>query len=73
MTCNYKHIFASKDKKFVQISEKFELTSFELSDEFYQDLMAHRTKKFVQISEGSNCWIFELMGIDCIDRTLENS
>ena len=31
---NYRRIFASKDQKFVRIIEKFELTNFELSDEF---------------------------------------
>ena len=42
--------------KFVQISEKFELTNFKLSDGFCKGLIinAHRRKKFVRIGESSN-------------------
>ena len=40
-----------RTKIVVQISEKFELTNFELSDRFCQDLItnAHGTKKFVRL------------------------
>ena len=46
---NYKHIFTSKVKKFVRISEKFELTNFESSDGYCRYLIAnvHGTEIFI--------------------------
>ena len=71
MSSNYRHIQRTKNL-FVRISEKFELTNFELSDRFCSDLIvnAHETKKFVQISESSNCRVFELTGVDCIQLSV---
>ena len=71
MSSKYRHIQRTKNL-FVRISEKFELTNFELSDRFCLDLIvnAHGTKKFVQISESSNCRVFELTGVDCIQLSV---
>ena len=57
-----------RTKTFVRISEKFELTNFELSDGFCQDQIAitQKAKKLVRIGESSNYRVFELTGVDCI-------
>ena len=72
MSLHCGHIFASKDKKFVPISEKFESTNFELSDGFCQGLIANtrRTKEFVRVSESWSYRAFELTSLTVFPRKM---